>query len=115
MVALTGSFAFLGGLAVGSFVSVVAHRVPRRLPFALDRSRCPSCDGQIAAYDNVPVVSWMMLRGRCRNCSAAIPARYPLLELGVGVAFLATYMVLRDDLSELLLGLVLVATLAAVT
>ncbi len=115
MMALTGSFVFLGGLAVGSFVSVVAHRVPRRLPVALDRSRCPACDRQIAAYDNVPVVSWLLLRGRCRSCAARIPVRYPLLELGLGVAFLTTFLVLRDDPGQLALGLMLVATLAAIT
>ena len=115
MMAFAASCVFFGGLAVGSFVSVVAHRVPRRLPIALDRSRCPTCESQIAAYDNIPVVSWLLLRGHCRACSARIPLRYPLVELGLGAAFLLTFLVLRDDPGQLALGLVLVATLAAIT
>jgi leader peptidase (prepilin peptidase)/N-methyltransferase len=115
MMALTGSFVFFGGMAVGSFVSVVAHRVPRRLPVGMDRSRCPSCENQIAAYDNIPVLSWLLLHGRCRSCGTRIPARYPLLELGLGVAFLITFLVLRDDTGQLALGLIFVATLAAIT
>ena len=109
------SLAFLGGLLTGSFVSVVAHRVPRG---RLDRRAalgCPACGTQIAAYDNVPVLSWLLLRGRCRCCGARIPPRYPLTELGVGAAFAATVLVLHDDPAELALGLVFVAMLVAIT
>ena len=115
MMAAVASFAFLSGVAAGSFISVVAHRVPRGLSIVGPRSRCPSCDAQIAAYDNVPVVSWLLLRGRCRSCGAGIPVRYPLVELGVGAAFLATVLVLWDDPAQLVLGLFFAATLAAVT
>jgi leader peptidase (prepilin peptidase)/N-methyltransferase len=109
------SFAFVGGLLTGSFVGVVAHRVPRGRSIVGPRSECPSCGAQIAAYDNVPVVSWLLLRGRCRTCHARIPARYPLIEFGVGAVFAATALVLRDDPAALALGLVFVAVLAAIT
>jgi leader peptidase (prepilin peptidase) / N-methyltransferase len=109
------SFAFLGGLLTGSFVGVVAHRVPRGRSIVGPRSECPSCGAQIAAYDNVPVVSWLILGGHCRSCRARIPARYPLIELAIGVAFAATAVVLRDDAASLALGLVFVAVLGAIT
>src|SRR3954470_7836911 len=109
------SLAFVGGMLTGSFVGVVAHRVPRGLSIVGPRSVCDSCGTQIAAYDNVPVISWLMLRGRCRSCDASIPARYPLVELAVGLAFAATAVVLRDDPAQLALGLVFVAMLAAIT
>jgi leader peptidase (prepilin peptidase) / N-methyltransferase len=109
------SFAFIGGMIAGSFVGVVAHRVPRGRSIVGPRSECPSCGSVIAGYDNVPVVSWLLLGGHCRNCHERIPARYPLIELGVGAAFAATALVLRHDPAELALGLVFVAVLAAIT
>jgi leader peptidase (prepilin peptidase)/N-methyltransferase len=113
--ALAASFAFLGGMVAGSFISVVAHRLPRGLSIVGPRSQCPSCGRQVAAYDNVPVVSYLLLRGRCRHCGVRISARYPAVELGVGSVFLATVLILWDDPTQLVLGLVFVATLAAVT
>jgi leader peptidase (prepilin peptidase) / N-methyltransferase len=107
--------AFLGGLAAGSFVTVVSHRVPRHESIVGPRSRCPGCGTQIAAYDNVPVVSWLLLRGRGRCCGEKISARYPLAEVGLGLAYLATVLAFRDDLVQLLLGLVFVTALMAVT
>lgn len=109
------SFAFLGGMITGSFVGVVAHRVPQHRSIAGPRSECPACGSQIAAYDNIPVLSWLLLGGRCRSCRARIPARYPLIELAVGAAFAATAIVLYDDPAELALGLVFVGVLAAIT
>jgi leader peptidase (prepilin peptidase)/N-methyltransferase len=109
------SIAFLGGMITGSFVGVVAHRVPRGRSIVGPRSECPSCGTQIAAYDNVPVLSWLLLGGHCRSCEARIPARYPLIELAVGIAFAATAIVLGDDPAQLSLGLVFVAVLAAIT
>src|SRR5215203_4958399 len=108
------SFTFLGGMITGSFVGVVAHRVPRGRSIVGPRSECPSCGTQIAAYDNVPVISWLLLGGRCRSCDERIPARYPLIELAVGIAFAATALILRDDAASLALGLVFVAVLAAI-
>ena len=109
------SLAFIGGMITGSFLGVVAHRVPQGRSIVGPRSECPACGATIAAYDNVPVISWLLLGGRCRSCDARIPARYPLIELAVGIAFAATAIVLYDDPAELALGLVFVAVLAAVT
>lgn len=102
-------------MITGSFIGVVADRVPEGRSIVAPRSACPSCGTQIASYDNVPVVSWLLLRGRCRTCQTRIPARYPLIELAVGIAFAATTLVLFDDPAELGLGLVFVAVLAAIT
>lgn len=107
--------ALLGGLIAGSFVTVVAHRVPRGESVVGPRSRCPGCGVQIAAYDNVPVFSWAVLRGHARCCGKAISARYPLTELALGALYAATVLVLWDDPTELALGLVFVTMLVAVT
>jgi leader peptidase (prepilin peptidase)/N-methyltransferase len=109
------SIAFLGGMITGSFLGVVAYRVPRGQSIVGPRSECPSCHVQVAAYDNVPVVSWLVLGGHCRNCDSRIPARYPLIELAVGIAFAATTIVLADEPAQLALGLVFVSVLAAIT
>src|ERR1044072_8519773 len=107
---------FPAGLILGSFLTVVGHRVPRGESVVTGRSRCPACGAQIAAYDNVPVVSWLMLRGRARCCGARISPRYPLTELALGLLFAATALALADeDAAELVLGLVFVSTLLAVT
>lgn len=104
------------GLVFGSFAAVVAHRVPRGESFATGRSRCPGCGAQIAAYDNIPVVSWLILRGRCRSCGQRISARYPLAELAMAALFAATALILgTGDLGRLALGLVLCAVLVVVT
>jgi leader peptidase (prepilin peptidase)/N-methyltransferase len=68
------------GAVVGSFLNVVIYRVPRGRSVAAGRSRCPSCAAQIAWFDNVPLVSWVFLGGKCRRCRWRIPARYPLVE-----------------------------------
>lgn len=84
--------AFAGGafgLVIGSWLTAVAHRLPRRMDLISDRSRCPHCDTQILARDNIPVFGWLLLRGRCRSCAVTIPARYPLIELLVGAAGVA--------------------------
>lgn len=107
--------ALLAGLAVGSFATAVAHRVPRGIGIAFDRSHCPACGAQIAARDNVPVLSWLLLRGRARCCGAPISARYPLTELCVGLLFAATVLVYRHDPAQAAIGLVFVAMLAVVT
>lgn len=78
------------GLVVGSFLSVLVWRVPRKESVVRPRSSCPSCGTQLAARDNVPVVSWLLLRGRCRTCSTRISVRYPLLELSSAALFAAT-------------------------
>jgi len=109
------AIAFLGGLIVGSFLTVVAYRVPRGESIVGPRSRCPACGAQIAAYDNVPVLSWALLRGRSRCCGEPISVRYPLTELGLGAFYAATVAVLWGDGGEIALGLVFVTMLLAVT
>jgi leader peptidase (prepilin peptidase)/N-methyltransferase len=109
------AFAFVWGLIAGSFTTAVAHRVPRGESIVGPRSRCPACGAQIAAYDNVPLVSWILLRGRARCCRARISPRYPLAELGVGVLYAATLLVLWEDPAQVVLGLVFVTTLVAIT
>ena len=107
--------AFVGGLIFGSFLTVVAHRVPRGESVVGGRSHCPHCGAQIAAYDNIPVVSWAVLRGRSRCCGEPISPRYPLTELALAALWTATVAVLWDDPVEVVLGLVFVFTLLAVT
>lgn len=109
------ALAFAGGLIFGSFLTVVAHRVPRDESVVGGRSHCPHCGAQIAAYDNVPVVSWVLLRGRSRCCAEPISPRYPLTELALAALWTATVAVLRDEPAEVALGLVFVFTLLAVT
>lgn len=75
------------GLAVGSFLNVVIHRVPDGASLLRPSSSCPGCGARIAPRDNVPVVSWLLLRGRCRRCAAPISARYPAVEILTGVLF----------------------------
>ena len=79
----------LFGVIVGSFLNVVIWRLPRRESIVRPRSSCPACGHEIRARDNVPVLSWLLLRGRCRDCSRPISARYPLVELLTGVVFAA--------------------------
>jgi leader peptidase (prepilin peptidase) / N-methyltransferase len=114
-VAAAAVLAFVGGLMTGSFVTVVAHRVPRGESVVAPRSRCPGCGAQIAAYDNVPVFSWLLLRGRARCCGTKISARYPLTELATALLYAATVLALWDDGGEIALGLVFVTALVAVT
>ena len=69
------------GLALGSFMTVVVDRLPKQESIVAPRSRCPSCGAEIQARDNVPVLSWLLLRGRCRACGEPISPVYPLIEL----------------------------------
>lgn len=82
-------YAVLLGLVIGSFLNVLVHRLPRGRSFVWPRSRCPWCGGAIAARDNLPLLSYLLLRGRCRHCSAPISARYPLVEAATAGLFLA--------------------------
>lgn len=108
--------AFAGGMIFGSFAGVIADRVPRGESWVGGRSHCDSCGADIAWYDNVPVLSWLMLRGRCRSCGDRISARYPLSELAMAALFAATVAALgTEDLAQLALGLVFCGTLVTVT
>jgi len=100
------------GATVGSFANVCIHRLPRRESVVTPRSRCPRCGTPIAAWDNVPVFSWLLLRGRCRACRAPISARYPLVEAAVAAIFLLA--ALRHGPGLTALGGALLATAALV-
>jgi len=84
---------FVTGLAFGSFLNVCISRIPRDLSIVSPRSRCPNCKATISWRHNIPLLSWLILRGRCRDCGAGIPLRYPAVELLEGVLFLASYAI----------------------
>jgi len=102
------------GLLIGSFLNVVAYRLPRGESLAHPRSRCPGCGAAIAAYDNIPVLSWLLLRGRCRHCGEPISIRYPLVEATTAVLY-ALVVVAQDDALGIVLGLLLVTALIPIT
>jgi leader peptidase (prepilin peptidase)/N-methyltransferase len=81
------------GLAIGSFLNVVAYRVPLGLSVVSPPSACPGCHNEIEARDNVPLLSWLVLRGKCRHCAEPISARYPVVEAITGVLFVAVALV----------------------
>lgn len=91
------TLAGLLGLAIGSFLNVVAHRVPRGESVVSPPSACPGCGVQIRARHNVPVMGWLLLRGRCFDCRAPISARYPLVEAATGLLFVAVALRFADD------------------
>jgi leader peptidase (prepilin peptidase)/N-methyltransferase len=84
-------FAFVLGAVIGSFLNVVIHRVPNDESIVFPNSACPKCRTRIRGYDNIPVVSWLILRGRCRNCHEPISPRYPAVELLTALLFLLVY------------------------
>jgi leader peptidase (prepilin peptidase)/N-methyltransferase len=87
------AFAFVPGLALGSFLNVVAARVPLRRSVVKPASACMSCGTTLTWYDNIPVVSWLLLRGRCRTCGTSIPWKYPLVELTTGLLVAVCFLV----------------------
>jgi leader peptidase (prepilin peptidase)/N-methyltransferase len=103
--------AAVGGLIVGSFLNVVVHRLPRKESLAHPPSRCPSCGAPVRPYDNIPVLSWLLLRGRCRSCKAPISPRYPLVEAVTGLLWALVTWARWDDASGIALGIVLVTAL----
>lgn len=103
----------LVGLVFGSFLGVVADRLPRRESVVSPGSRCTSCGRAVRPYDNIPVLSWLLLRGRCRYCKAAIPWRYPVTEALTGALFAAVVIAKGVD-DRALSGLVLVIFLVPV-
>jgi leader peptidase (prepilin peptidase)/N-methyltransferase len=112
--ALAIALAAVGGLIVGSFLNVVVYRLPRGESLMHPRSRCPSCGTQLRAVDNVPLVSWVALRGRCHHCGAPVSARYPLVEVTTGALF-AAVVATQDDAVRIVLGLLLVTALVPIT
>lgn len=102
------------GAIVGSFLNVVAYRLPRGESLASPASRCPSCGTPITPYDNVPVLGWLWLRGRCRSCGKPISPRYPLVEAATGL-LCAGVILAQDSTVGIALGIVLVLVLVPLT
>ena len=104
----------VGGLCLGSFLNVVAYRLPAGLSLVSPGSACPGCGEAIRPLDNVPVLSWLALRGHCRGCDTGISVRYPLTEAATGALF-ATVVALRGDHRAVWLDLCFVVALVAIT
>lgn len=92
MILLPLVFVALYGLAFGSFLNVCISRLPQHESVVTPRSRCPHCRASLRAWDNIPLLSWILLRGRCRACRTAIPLRYPLVEAATSALWIACYM-----------------------
>ncbi len=82
---------FIVGTVLGSFYNVLIHRIPRRESIVIPPSHCPVCNSKIRWYDNIPIISYILLKGRCRDCSARIPIRYPLVEAFSGLLMVLCY------------------------
>lgn len=108
------ALAAISGLCLGSFLNVVAYRLPAGISLVAPRSACPGCGAVIRPHDNVPVLSWLMLRGHCRSCERAISPRYPLTEAFTGVLF-ATVVIAQGATRSVWLDLIFVAGLVAIT
>ncbi len=83
---------FLTGLIIGSFSNVCIYRIPRNESLISPGSHCPQCSKPILFYDNIPLISYLLLKGKCRNCGQTIPVQYPLVELVTGLFYLALYL-----------------------
>lgn len=107
---MESAFAGVLGAVFGSFLNVVAHRLPRRESLLAPGSHCVSCQAPIRPYDNIPVLSWLLLRGRCRRCGARISVRYPLIE-ALTACLCVAVVLSKGTLAGVVLGLVLVLLL----
>src|SRR5215218_3539014 len=112
--ALGAVIAALFGTIIGSFLNVVVYRLPRKESLSHPPSRCPHCGKPVKPYDNIPVVSWLLLRGRCRHCGAPIPVRYPLVEAGTGL-LCALVVITHGADRDAILGIVFVLLLVPIT
>lgn len=104
--------AALIGLCCGSFLNVVIHRLPLGVSIVRPRSRCPRCEGPIAPYDNVPLLSYLLLRGKCRRCHAPIPLRYPAVECMGSICVIAAVFASRGPAEAAVRALFLLCMLA---
>ena len=105
-------FIFAVGAIIGSFLNVVIHRVPNEESIVFPNSACPKCSKPIKFYDNIPIISWLILGGKCRNCRAPVSIRYPAVELLTALMFVLVYS--RVGLDVLLpVGLIFVAVTIA--
>ncbi len=88
-------FIFLFGAAIGSFSNVCIYRLPKKISIITPSSQCPNCGKNISPFDNIPIISFLILRGRCRYCQSSISWRYPIVELITGLIFLSLYLNFR--------------------
>ncbi len=112
--ALVAAWVVVLGATVGSFLNVVIARVPAGLSIVRPRSRCPRCGHAIAWYDNVPILSWLLLRARCRGCALSISWQYPLVELTVAIAWVTAVWHFGPTLTALRLGVAFTLLLGVV-
>jgi leader peptidase (prepilin peptidase)/N-methyltransferase len=112
--AVAAVLAGLLGAIVGSFLNVVAYRLPRGESLSHPPSRCPNCGQPVKPYDNVPVLSWLLLRGRCRHCQEPISPRYPIVEAGTAL-LCALVVIVKGADEEAIIGIVLVLLLVPIT
>lgn len=108
------ALAAIAGLCIGSFLNVVAYRLPTGVSLVAPASACPGCGTAIRPYDNVPVVSWLLLGGHCRACDTSISPRYPIIEALTGALF-AAVVIARGSSHAIWLDLIFVAALVAIT
>ena len=107
---MEATFAGVLGAIVGSFLNVVAYRLPRRESLITPASHCPACNAPVRPYDNIPILSWLLLRGRCRSCEAAISPRYPLVEATAALLCVGAALT-HDTAAEIALSITLVLLL----
>lgn len=112
-IAFAATFAGVLGAMIGSFLNVVAYRLPRKESLVRPGSRCPGCGTAIKTYDNVPVLGWLLLRGRCRSCRAPISPRYPIVE-AITAGLAAAVVLTTHSAAGVVLGLVLVGVLVPI-
>ncbi len=103
--------AFLYGIVIGSFLNVCIYRIPKKENIAIVRSHCMTCNHQLQWYDNIPLFSWMILRGKCRYCKAPISPQYPIIEASNGVLWLLVAMIKGLSVESLLYALLFSALL----
>jgi leader peptidase (prepilin peptidase)/N-methyltransferase len=114
MMLLLGFYAFAIGAIVGSFLNVVIHRYPREESIVFPGSHCPHCNAAIRWYDNIPVLSFAVLRGRCRACGAGIAWRYPLVELANGLFYLAAFLRTGPTIAFVFVAAIISMTIALI-
>lgn len=114
MTLLLGFYAFAIGAIVGSFLNVVIHRYPREESVVFPGSHCPHCNAAIRWYDNVPIISFLVLRGRCRACGARIAWRYPLVELANALFYLAAFLRTGPTIAFVIVAAVISMTIALI-
>ncbi|MDB9823248.1 prepilin peptidase, partial [Deltaproteobacteria bacterium] len=109
------TFSFLFGLTLGSFLNVCIHRIPLRKSIINPPSSCPQCGQRIRFYDNIPIISYIALLGRCRHCRLPISIRYPFVELITGLLSVALFLKFSPDYPQYFLFLILSAALIIIS